>query len=162
MFLPAIVICLLRDRRRKRKRDREFRQILEDAKAGRIPEGLLEEPKNGVIGIEDDGFTVTVPGRRTTHREAMKWGDVREVRAFKEDLYTVDRICWRFCKDDDERAVDVNEEMLGFAELRKSIESRFGVRDEDWFQDVAFPAFVENMTVIWPGQEQKQKPVPGG
>jgi hypothetical protein len=139
-----------------RRRERRWKQILEDVKAGKIPASSLENARNGAISVQATGFTVVFP-RRKGNTATIPWAQVEEIRAFKQDLFTVDRICWGFCRRGEDPTVVVNEEMLGFQELREAVGSRFGVKEEDWFRTVAFPAFAGNMTVIWP----KDKEAPG-
>jgi hypothetical protein len=151
LLIPALAILRVRDRRRERR----WKQHLEDIKTGKIPVPSLEDAKNGTISLQATGFTVVGPVRRRKDNTAgVTWDEVEEIRAFKQDLLSVDRICWGFCCRGNDSMVVVNEEMLGFKELQKAVESRFGVKEEDWFRRVAFPAFAPNMTVIWPRDKE--------
>jgi hypothetical protein len=154
LLIAAVVIPRIQDRRRARR----WKQELEDIKAGKVPASSLEDAKNGTISVQATGFTVVFP-RRKDNTAAVHWDEVEEIRAFKQDLFTVDLICWGFGCRGDNSTVVVNEEMLGFQELQKAVRSRFDVKNEDWFLQVAFPAFAGNMTVIWP--KDKESPDSG-
>lgn len=130
--------------------DAELAKLFADAKAGRLPEVSLEDPKNGIIDCTSSGFVFYSGGKA---RAEVKWDDVTQIVAYKADLFSVDLICWGFCCGDDDSIVEVHEEMAGFEELQDRVQSRFGVEPEDWFDQVAFPAFAPNMTTIWPKNE---------
>jgi len=127
--------------------DIDIKKLAEDVKSGKRPKANIEDPKNGVIAMQSDGFTLS---RGDALLAEVKWDQVREIRGYKADLFTTDLICWGFCCGDEDRLLEVHEEMAGFDKLQESVQSRFGVTLEDWFGEVAFPAFATNMTVIWP------------
>ncbi len=154
-FIVLLILALVIPRVQDRRRERRWKQILEDVKTGKVPVPSPEDAKNGTISLQATGFTV-VFRRRKDNPAAVNWDQVEEIRAFKQDLFTVDLICWGFCCRGNDSMVAVNEEMLGFKELQKAVESRFGVKEEDWFRKVAFPAFAGNMTVIWPKDRDTQ------
>lgn len=74
---------------------------------------------------------------------------VREIFAYKRDLYTYDLICLGFRFTHREGWVVVDEAMPGFKELVRRIEVRFGVETESWYLNVAIPAFASNFTTLW-------------
>jgi hypothetical protein len=154
LLIPALAILRLRNRRRERR----HKQWLEDLRAGKLPPVSLENARNGTISIEATGFTVASPWRKDS-TATVEWAQIEEIRAFKQDLFTTDRICWGFCRPGDDLMVVASEDMVGFKELQRTVESRFGVKEEDWWRRVAFPAFARNMTVIWP--KDKETPVSG-
>ena len=154
ILAAGIIICLIYDRLTKRKLQQGFQKLQADIKAGKIPEPNLENEKNGTISIDTDGFTVTYSRRK--HRQAkILLDNVTRIETYKRDLFTTDLLCFSFSCRDDEDMVEVNEEMLGFKELMKVIESRFDIKQEDWWQEVILPAFETNMTVIWPKNADK-------
>ena len=76
------------------------------------------------------------------------WADVREVAAWKDDVFSYDIICLGFrtqaggfcwCDEEDE----------GWDDLLAVTERVLGVQSEDWWKRVAFPAFRQNWTVLW-------------
>lgn len=79
----------------------------------------------------------------------LRWKDVKEIVAYKEDLFGCDSICIGFRLTDQDEYMRVFEEADGYKALLVELEHRFpGIR-KDWFNDVAFPAFVPNWTTIW-------------
>lgn len=122
-------------------------KLAADIKAGKRPAAALENPKNGTISIIADGFALSRNGDRLAE---VRWDRVREIRAYKADMLATDLICWEFRGADEDRRVEVHEEMSGFDKLQEAVRSRFGVALEDGFSRVAFPAFATNMTVLWP------------
>ena len=104
-----------------------------------------EGPKP-VIHMEESGFSVT-EGYKVIFQ--IKWTDVREVVAYKEDLFAYDVICVGFRLDDTDSYPRVTEEFIHYKELLQELPSEFpGIRT-DWFTDVALPAFVPNWTTLW-------------
>lgn len=79
----------------------------------------------------------------------IEWQAIEEIIAWKWDLFAVDRICIGFAWARSDVLKMVDEEMIGWDRLQAAIEKRFGVRQSDWWRDVAFPAFAENRRVIW-------------
>jgi hypothetical protein len=77
------------------------------------------------------------------------WADVREVVAYKEDCFCYDEICVGFRVDDSDNYFRVMESSLNYELLLKELPQKCpGVR-EDWFEEVAFPAFAPNWTRLW-------------
>ena len=116
----------------------------------------LSKPERSkpVIHLNASGFTAT-DGDELILR--IEWADVREVVAFKEDLYGYDEICVGFRTGDADNYPRVTEEFVHYKELLQELPRRFrGIRT-DWFSDVAFPAFVPNWTTLW-GQPLEQQP----
>lgn len=81
----------------------------------------------------------------------IRWHDVREIAAYKQDLFGYDRIWlslrrtgqppeWVECQDE-----DLKWEALCFEQLP----ARFPGLMEHWWTVVAFPAFVTNYTMVW-------------
>ena len=78
-----------------------------------------------------------------------QWEEVREVVAWKVDVFTYDVICIGFRISDEAKYLFVSEEAAGYGELLAALKYQYGIRLQDWFQQVAFPAFRENWTVLW-------------
>lgn len=98
-----------------------------------------------VVRFDDEGFTV-FGDREPAH---ATWARVREVFAYKDDRFTYDDICIGFRFDDAGAYWWVAEDYVGYEALVEELKRRFpGIRD-DWFSQVAFPAFVQNRTTIW-------------
>lgn len=79
----------------------------------------------------------------------LMWHEVCEIVAFKEDCFGVDSICIGFRLSDSDNYLRVFEEAEGYEEMLAELERRFPNIRKDWFNDVAFPAFVPNWTTIW-------------
>ena len=91
--------------------------------------------------IDSDGLLID--GRR------VFWSDVREVYAYKEDLFAFDEIRLGFRIDDDGASWTVSESCSGYPGLLAALPLRFpGIRT-DWFSEVAFPAFEAKRTTLW-------------
>jgi len=104
-----------------------------------------ERPKP-VIRMEKSGFSVTEDDKVVFH---IMWADVREVVAYKEDLFGYDVICVGFRTDDTDSYPRVTEEFVHYEELIQELPREFPGFRTDWFADVAFPAFVPNWTTLW-------------
>lgn len=113
--------------------------------------GMFSRPRQPdkpepTIRLEDSGFLVA-DGDEVAFR--VMWTDVREVVAYKEDLFGYDDICVGFRLDDTDQYFRVTEEFGHYEELLQELPRRFpGIRT-DWFNDVAYPAFVPNWTTLW-------------
>ena len=115
---------------------------------------LSKAPRVRRIRIVPDGCVIDYESRDPF---TVRWADVRQIFAYKEDVFTVDLICIGFRINDESTWVSADEEMIGYRELILAIEKRFGVRESSWFQKVAVPAFARNFTTIW--GEDSQRPV---
>lgn len=100
-----------------------------------------------VIKIDDTGFTVV----ETEDPENVRcnWASVREVFAYKEDLFFYDQICLGFRFDDSGHSWWVAESYIGYKALFDEMPRKFpGIRTE-WYEDVGLSAFAENRTTPW-------------
>lgn len=154
----ALSIWLIKDIRSLRHKP-DIAQILKDAQNKVLADCQVENSKNGIIEIDDQGFTVFVKQRKKEYNASVKWDDIKEIRVFKRDLFATDLICWWFCTDaENEQGVEISEDMWGYKKLIEEVESRFDI-DKEWF-GVAFPAFATNMRTVWPKPEKsKENPV---
>lgn len=78
------------------------------------------------------------------------WKDVCRVVVFKRDLFTVDCICIGF-ELSDGLSYEFDEEMTGYKELTSRLHDYLPgcQRWDNWFCEVAFPAFATNMIEIY-------------
>jgi hypothetical protein len=97
------------------------------------------------ISLLADGFVVTRDGNAI---EQLKWKDVREVIAYKQDLVTVDRVCLELWSMVGEVAA-INEDLPGFVIFREEMERALVGIDVDWWAKVVHTPFAENQTVIF-------------
>jgi hypothetical protein len=82
--------------------------------------------------------------------ERISWNEVRFVYAYKQDCYAVDQIRLEVL-DDRGKGLMVTEELRGWDGLVRALPEKLpGCRKfEDWFSVVAFPAFQQNMTLLY-------------
>jgi hypothetical protein len=97
------------------------------------------------IIINDDGFNLV--GR---YSYDVPWSSVAEIVAFKADLWAVDQICLGIRVEGSDEFLPIDEDSLGYNEL---------VAEINWWSPVAFPAFAENWTRIWPPLPPTSSPV---
>lgn len=81
---------------------------------------------------------------------SLTWAEMISIKAFKRDLYAVDRICLGI-ELRDGSGIELDEEMAGWDSLvQKLPEYLPGCKSfGEWFEVVAFPAFQLNMTPIF-------------
>lgn len=154
----AFSIWLIKDVRSLRRKP-DIAQILKDAQNKVLADCQTENPKNGIVEMDDRGFNVSVKQGKKEYNASVEWDNIKEIRVFKRDLFATDLICWWFCSDaENEQGIEVNEHMSGYKKLIEEVESRFDI-DKEWF-GVAFPAFAPNMRTVWPKPEKsKENPV---
>lgn len=102
------------------------------------------------VALTSDGFSISCRDGTTRH---VCWSDVKQIAAFKRDLCTFDTILLEFHTADDERWL-VDEDWPGYRDVIAEMERRLGVKEEDWWHEVAVPAFETRRKVVWsaPGQ----------
>jgi hypothetical protein len=77
------------------------------------------------------------------------WTAVERVRAYKQDLRTVDLICLAFDLAGGEGCAIVHEECDGYDALVAALQTHLLGARSDWWPEVAHPAFAECATTIW-------------
>lgn len=97
----------------------------------------------------DEGGLRIVRGARA---EGFAWNEVVRIDAYKLDCYTVDCICLLFALRDGSH-YEVQEDMDGFEALENEVHVQFEHIPNDWWSQVAFPAFAENRTLLWSFQQ---------
>ncbi len=80
---------------------------------------------------------------------SLKWSQVLEIVAYKEDFFGFDSICIGFRVSATDEYLRVFEEADGYKNLLAELERQFPDIRKDWFDEVALPAFVPNWTTIW-------------
>ena len=108
--------------------------------------------RSAVLG--PDGFCIRDDARVVCR---VEWSSVREIAAFKRDLFSYDELCIGFRTDDTDRYAEVWESDPGYAELLAELPRHFAEIRTDWFEQVAHPAFATNWTTIWGEALQSQK-----
>ncbi len=105
----------------------------------------MREEKN-IITTDDEGLEFALGTQRLF---TLRWQDVSEIVAYKEDLFGCDSVCIAFRTSQTGDYVRVFEEAEGYREMLDALEVRFPGMRKDWFNEVAFPAFVPNWTTLW-------------
>jgi hypothetical protein len=109
---------------------------------------LDRQRRRPVIRVAEDGFSV-IHGDKPLSR--VVFAAVEEIVAFTRDLGTVDLICLGF-RTSDGVVCEVDEEMPGYPDLVGALARVFGIKSENWWFKVAFPAFAPNLQTIWRGR----------
>lgn len=101
------------------------------------------------LEVEEHGFSYVRREGKTT----VPWADVKEVFAFKRDIFVVDLICIGFRVSDVGGYWEIDEEMSGYKDVLAAITKAFPGLAPDWWDKVAFPAFQTNLVTLW-GQQK--------
>jgi len=105
------------------------------------------------MAIRFDDAAVSVMRCGTNELQwVLRWNEIIEIAVWKRDLFAVDLICMGFRWDDTEAFKETDEQIHGWTELMREIKRRFGVSEQSWWRDVAFPAFADQFRVIWKRQ----------
>jgi len=79
----------------------------------------------------------------------LAWRDVKEIIAFKRDLYVVDSICIAFRTTDELHYFQVAEEDENWNDLCDTLQTEFGINWPDCYTHIVQPPFAPNRTIIW-------------
>jgi hypothetical protein len=88
----------------------------------------MERPQQIVIG--SDGVELLDQKCREV-LWTFKWQDVKEIAAWKVDVFSRDILCTGFRILDEPTFHALNEEQSGLAELLRELHQRFGIRSVD-------------------------------
>ena len=120
-------------------------------KPGRAP-----ELPQGSLRREKGGFTLSTPEHPPLH---VVWGEICEVRAYKMDLISRDLVCVSIlCGPGGvpSRSIQVHEDMPGWYTLLEELQANLPGCRQDWWAEVAFPAFATNERVIFKRERQSR------
>lgn len=109
--------------------------------------------RNYTLVIEPDGFAFFAAG---VDKIFVPWSAVREVAAFKLDLFTTDEVRLRFDLDISPFSVELSEELEGFENFKSVAEKRFQF-PEGWWSQVVQPAFATNARVLFSRGQPMQR-----
>ncbi len=98
------------------------------------------------IKYDADGFNVYFDG---VLAKSVRWDEVLEIVAFKQDLFSFDSICFGFRCDDSGVYESVGEHEVNFDNFSRLVVARFPGFQTDWYATVVQPPFVENWTTVW-------------
>lgn len=103
------------------------------------------DPVRTVV-LDPEGFCFR-EDEQTVYR--FEWTAVREIVAFKRDLFAYDEICLGFRIDDTDRYVEVWESDHGYRELLSALPDHYSRIRSDWLPEVVQPPFVTKRTTVW-------------
>jgi hypothetical protein len=98
----------------------------------------------GIFTYSDTGFTVEVPEQTVS----VDWQDIRALFGYKEDLYTIDRICLDVHHNSDS-LLRLTEELPGWHQFQFHIARHFYGIEWSWQVAIATPAFAPNLTLLY-------------
>src|SRR5689334_22982850 len=98
------------------------------------------------IAITEQDMTLFEDGREVWH---FQWSDVMRIETYKRDLFSVDMICLDFFVEFRQLAFPTHDEMQGFDVLCDQLRRYFPSIEEEWWSQVAFPAFAGNNRVLY-------------
>ena|ERR1035437_5308815 len=104
-----------------------------------------EEAPQATLVVEEAGFAFVWPNNRSP----VRWSEVKEIFAFKRDLWGYDLICIGFRISDDGEYWEIDEQMPGYKEVIAAVEKAFPGIETEWWRKVAFPAFKMNFMTLW-------------
>ena len=105
-------------------------------------ENQLSRP--GIFTYSDEAFTVEVPDKILV----IRWQDIRALFGYKEDLYTIDRICLDVHHGVDD-LLRLSEELSGWHQLQYQLGRHFPGIEWSWQVAIATPAFATNLTLLY-------------
>ncbi len=111
-----------------------------------LPQATLRREKGGFGMHMRDGIIVRVT-----------WAEILEVRAYKMDLIKRDLVCLSILTGEDgvaSRSVQLHEDMPGWYTLLEELQVNLPNCRQDWWAEVAFPAFATNERVIFKRERQ--------
>jgi hypothetical protein len=98
------------------------------------------------LEFDESCLRVVQPGAASA---VLRWDEVREIFAFKDDVFACDIICMGFRLDDEGAYLKIDEECGGYKELLVFLPTVFPVIRTGWFAEVAFPAFATCLLSLW-------------
>lgn len=115
------------------------------AKRTEVDPRAREDSKYGRIICDEKRIVV----QQKSQEVGIEWDGVEEIYAYKADLFTTDLICLSLISHSQKLGLEIHEEMAGYHDAQAFLEKSLPDYSNAWFSDVAFPAFVENRTLIW-------------
>jgi hypothetical protein len=105
-------------------------------------------PVTGSIVVEDEAVCLFRNGSGMPAWR-VRWSEVTEVAAWKLDAWAFDVLCIGFRPAGADEYFYCDEHQLGWDVLLEELDRLFGLKLEDWWRAVVFPAFQENFTLLW-------------
>lgn len=127
---------------------------------------MVAQVKSVVAGRRDTEFTLSADStglhknwlmlENLTGSDHLKWDEIVSVKVFKRDLFNVDCICMAF-ETTANNWLEIHEDMKGWKELIDILPLYLtGITNkDDWWSQVAFPAFETNEHEIFRRKAQQ-------
>lgn len=77
------------------------------------------------------------------------WIDIKEIIAYKVDLFTFDDVRFGFRTTDKDEYYTISEDYRGFLQLEKALMKNLPTFDNTWRETVILPAFATNLCTIY-------------
>jgi hypothetical protein len=89
-------------------------------------------------------------GEPTVKIQEIPWHDIVNAYVYKRDVFTCDLICLML-RTTSGRTMELNEQMEGWQDLIANLPNHLPAcrSFDEWFAEVAFPAFELNLTEIY-------------
>ena len=103
------------------------------------------------VGFDSSGVAQTVSSATSVDEVRLEWSQITQVCAYKRDCVHLDQIRVAFLSEDLGVGLEVAEEDAGYEELIDALPLRVPgcLGRDEWFERVAFPAFAQNLTVLY-------------
>ena len=79
----------------------------------------------------------------------LLWIDIKEIIAYKVDLFTFDDVRFGFRTSDIDEFYIISEDFIGFLELEKALMKNLPTFDHTWRETVVLPTFATNLRTIY-------------
>jgi hypothetical protein len=106
----------------------------------------LTRPRMPDLMVDDEGFSISNSGKVATK---YRWDEVGQIVGFKRDHGMYDEICLQIDIRCRVGVLELSEEFGGFDKFIKAMEEHLPGIPRDWWQQLAFPVFAENGTIIY-------------
>lgn len=107
---------------------------------------MSTEPRAS-ISVDDAGVSEVSPTGKTMQH--VRWDEVEEIAAWKVDLYSYDVIRIGVRPTELRGSLTFDEEQDAWETFLNMLNQRFTLQPPDWWSAVAFPAFQQNLTILW-------------
>jgi len=122
-----------------------------EAPGSAVPEEILPAHQDGIFTYSEGAVSVVKKGITQT----AAWTDITLIRAYKQDLLSIDRICVEVHTESFQFMFD--DETPGWMKFMETAGQHLPRFNSHWIFDVAFPAYQPNPTTIY---EKNRPPSP--
>jgi hypothetical protein len=98
------------------------------------------------LRVDEHGFSLSKAGKCF---ERYSWDEVEKIVAWKRDRGTYDEIRLTIDLSARSEPLELSEEFNGFRPFIEAMRQRLAGVNENWWLEVAFPAFAENATDVF-------------